>query len=118
MRKHIQIDILPAWKPVRFWGNSEKALERFPERAQDVLAREIARLSRGEDPLHWRPMPSIGPGAREIRVRVGRQFRAIYVTTLPEAVYILHVFEKKSQQTSGPDLELARVRFRQLLRER
>lgn len=117
MRRHIRFDIFQSRKPIRFVGSSAKALNRLPNAAQDLLGHELERLSRGQDPVHWRPMPSIGVGVREIRVRVGRQFRAIYLTTRPEAIYVLHVFEKKTQQTSGADIDLARIRFRQVLRE-
>ena len=42
----------------------------------------------------------------------------IYIARLPEAVYVLHVFQKKTQQTSQRDLSLARARLEQLLRLR
>lgn len=61
-------------------------------------------------------MSSVGSGVREIRVNVGRAFRAIYVATFPDAIYVLHVFEKKSQKTARRDIELARVRFSRLRR--
>jgi phage-related protein len=37
-----------------------------------------------------------------------------YVTTRPEAVYVLHAFEKKTQKTSAHDLQIGRDRFRAL----
>ena len=46
------------------------------------------------------------------------QVRAIYVARFSEAVYVLHAFEKKSRKTAKEDLELARNRFRALVRER
>jgi phage-related protein len=42
----------------------------------------------------------------------------IYIARLPEAVYVLHAFQKKSQQTSQRELALARARLEQLLRHR
>ena len=54
----------------------------------------------------------------EIRVRVGGAFRVIYMTKFSEAVYVLHAFEKKSRKTARTDIELARRRFRELIRER
>jgi len=61
-------------------------------------------------------MPSVGAGVNEIRVRVGRTFRLLYVAQYAEAVYVLHAFEKKSQKTSLPDLDLARKRLRMIQR--
>jgi phage-related protein len=34
-----------------------------------------------------------------------------YVATRPEAVYVLHAFEKKTQKTSSRDLEIGRAGF-------
>ncbi len=118
MRKHIDFDILHKRKPVAFLGTSQKVLERLLPDVRDHALNELQRLQDGRDPRHWKPMPGIGPGVREIRIRVRTQLRIIYITTLPEAIYVLHVFEKKTQRTAGSDIELARVRLRALLRER
>ena len=59
-------------------------------------------------------MQTIGPGVREIRIHVAGAHRVFYVATRPEAIYVLHVFEKKRQKTSAPDLRIARDRFRAL----
>ena len=62
-------------------------------------------------------MSSIGPGAREIRVRDETgAFRVIYVATSEEAVYVLHCFQKKSRRTSRRDIEVAQRRYRELMR--
>jgi len=36
------------------------------------------------------------------------------VATRPEAIYVLHAFEKKAQKTSAHDLRIGRERFRAL----
>jgi len=63
-------------------------------------------------------MPSVGLGVREIRVRAQGQFRVMYLAKFEEAVYVLHAFSKKTQRTAKQDLELATMRFRELLEER
>ena len=46
-------------------------------------------------------------GGREIRIRDdGGAFRVIYIVRTAEAVYILHAFQKKTQQTAKHDLDL------------
>jgi phage-related protein len=45
-------------------------------------------------------------------------FRVFYIATRPEAVYVLHAFQKKTQATLRRDLDLAAVRFRELMRSR
>jgi len=63
-------------------------------------------------------MPSIGIGVNEIRVRIGDAFRLIYVAKFPEAVYVLHAFQKKSHKTPRAEIELARTRYRAMLTDR
>ena len=67
----------------------------------------------GRDPDDWKPLPVVGSGAREIRVRdEAGAFRAIYVAKFEDAVYVLHAFQKKTQKISRTDLELAKERYR------
>ena len=64
--------------------------------------------------------PNVGNrdrGVREIRIRdAAGAFRIIYIATLPEAVYVLHAFQKKTEATSKADLDLARARLDHLKR--
>jgi len=53
-------------------------------------------------------MPSIGPGACEIRIHTANEYRVIYVAKFPMKVYVLHAFEKKTQKTNPKALDLAR----------
>jgi phage-related protein len=53
-------------------------------------------------------MPTVGSGVREIRIRDETgAFRVMYVTKLDDVVYVLHAFQKKTQQTARRDLDLA-----------
>ena len=63
-------------------------------------------------------MNSVGRGVAEIRIRIGREFRVLYVAKFAEAVYVLHAFEKKSQKTAQRDLSIAAERLSDLLRTR
>ena len=66
------------------------------------------------DPDDWKPMKTVGPGVREIRIRdASGAFRIIYLATLPELVLVLHAFQKKTQQTAQHDVELAAKRLRE-----
>jgi len=106
-------------KPVAFLGDSLSTLKGFPGSARRRAGYQIDRIQRGFDPDDWKPMPAIGPGAREIRVRDGTgAFRVFYVAVRAEAVYVLHCFRKKSQRTSQPDLELGAQRYKELMRGR
>lgn len=104
-------------KPVAFLGDSLDALRSFPDSAKREVGFQIDRLQRGLDPDDWKPMKTVGPGVREIRVRdASGAYRVVYTATLADAVYVLHAFQKKSQATSQRDLELAAARLRDLMR--
>ncbi len=60
-------------------------------------------------------MPAVGPGVREIRIHTALEHRVLYVAKFAEAVYVLHVFEKRSRRTAQRDVEIA---GRALLRQR
>ena len=60
-------------------------------------------------------MPTVGPGVREVRIHIEGEYRVFYVASFPEAVYVLHAFEKKTRRTTVQDLELGRKRFRDLI---
>lgn len=107
-------------KPVSFLGDSLDAIRSFPEGARREAGYQIDRVQRGLDPDDWKPMKTVGPSVREIRVRhtVGA-FRVIYLATLAtlaDAVYVLHAFQKRSRTTSKRDLDLATRRFKDLMR--
>ena len=97
---------------------AEQAVKDFPQLARQRAGRQLARVQDGLEPEDWKPMPSIGIGVSEIRVREGRAFRLIYVAKFSEAIYVLHAFEKKARKTPKSDIVLARTRFRALVNER
>lgn len=105
-------------KSAVFLGDTRKQVREFPDDAKAVAGRELYRVQCGEDPSIWKPMPTIGAGVREIRIQESGQFRIIYVAKFAEAVYVLHAFQKKTQQTAQREIELARRRFNALVKER
>lgn len=63
-------------------------------------------------------MSSIGQGVQEIRIRdEAGAFRVLYVAKFERAIYVLHCFQKKTQKTSKAVMEVARARYRELLKE-
>ena len=87
-------------KPIAFQGTSLDDLRAFPGAARREAGHQFDQVQRGLEPDDWKPMPSIGPGVREVRVRdEAGAFRVIYTATRPEAVHVLHAFQKKTQAT-------------------
>ncbi len=105
-------------KPIRFLGDSLKLIRDFGEDARRNAGFQLDRVQRGLEPSDCKPMPSIGRGVQEIRLwdETGT-YRVIYTARLAEAVYVLHAFQKKTQGTSKRDLDLARVRWSELMKE-
>jgi phage-related protein len=104
-------------KPVVFLGDSVAQLRAFPDGPRRNAGFQLDRVQRGLDPDNWKPMQSIGPGVREIRIRdAAGAFRVIYIAAFAEAVYVLHAFQKKTPRTSARDVALATSRYRELKR--
>jgi phage-related protein len=102
-------------KRVEFLGDSLSRLREFPDSARKEAGFQLQRVQAGLDPNDWKPIASIGPGVREIRVRdASGAFRVLYIATIRDAVYVLHAFQKKDQKTAKRDLDLARTRLRQI----
>lgn len=106
-------------KPVHFVGTSRQDLRQLPDSAQETAGFQLFKVQQGKEPDDWKPMPTIGPGVQEIRVRDERRaFRIFYVAKFEEAVYVLHVFQKRSQKTARVDLELGKSRYADVLKWR
>lgn len=101
-------------RPIVWLGTSLAQVRAFPDRARQAVGYALDRVQNGWEPSNWRPMPSVGRGVREIRIQVGQEFRVLYVTQFPDAIYVLHAFEKKSQKTSHHDIAIARARLASL----
>lgn len=102
-------------KDVEFLGTSLEVVRAFPQEARREVGFQIERLQNGLEPDSWKPMKTIGKGVRELRVRQSNgAYRVIYLATLPNAIYVLHAFEKKTQATPQKDIDVAIARFKTL----
>ncbi|MEN9865293.1 MAG: hypothetical protein RL748_883 [Pseudomonadota bacterium] len=105
-------------KPVKFRASSLADLRDFPLTARREAGYQIDQVQQGREPDDWKPMNTIGQGVREIRIRdEAGAFRVIYIAKLADTIFVLHCFQKKTQQTSQPDVDLANKRYRELLQE-
>ena|ERR1700749_622586 len=104
-------------KLVKFLGDSLERIRAFPEQARNEAGQQIYRVQIGLEPRDWKPLKTVGPGVREIRVRdENGAYRVIYLTNIGGVVYVLHAFQKKTQTTSSRDLELAAKRYAEISR--
>ncbi len=104
-------------KPVIWKGSSKADLKAFPAAIIDDMGHQLFLVQSGLEPDDWKPMTIVGTGVKEIRVKdAAGIFRTVYLATRPEAVYVLHCFQKKTQRTAQRDIELARKRLQDILR--
>ena len=95
-------------------GSAKEDLSAFPGPVKLRAGHELCMVQVGREPDDWKPMPSIGAGACEIRVRdEAGAFRVIYMVKFHDAIYVLHAFQKKAQKTAQVDLDLAERRYRE-----
>jgi phage-related protein len=105
-------------KPLFWVGSSRNDLKAFPSDARRVAGFQLRRVQQGLEPNDWKPIGTVGPGAREIRIHTGIEHRVFYVARFTEGVYVLHAFEKRTRKTPKRDVELAGDRFRALVMKR
>jgi phage-related protein len=103
-------------KPLHFVGSSIKDLRALPEEVKDVFGSALLDAQYGDHPEGARPFGEGMP--REVMKLVEdydrNTYRAAYTVALSDAVYVLHVFTKKSKQgieTPRPDKETIRSRL-------
>lgn len=102
---------------VEWLGDSLNAVKTWGAAAKQRAGYELYQLQTGCQPSDWRPMRAIGPGAREIRIHLEKEYRIIYVVKVQDTVHVLHAFIKKSTVTKKADIEKARERYKQAVRE-
>ena len=82
-------------------GSARRDLRSFPSDARRRGGFELRKVQQGLDPDDWKPMASVGPGVREIRIQTELAHRVFYLATFEEAVYVLHAFEKKTREDTS-----------------
>jgi len=93
-------------------GSSKDDLMQFPEAMRKEAGHQLSNVQFGIDPDDWAPMEIVGSGSKEIRMRdKDGWYRVIYVAKFESGVYVLHSFQKKTNQTSQSDIDLAKKRY-------
>jgi phage-related protein len=105
-------------KAILWLGSSRSDVQAFPRDAKQLAGFQLRRVQQGAEPLDWKPILTIGPGVREIRIHTTAEHRVCYVAKFGEAIYVLHAFEKRTRKTSQHDVELARQRYQALVAQR
>ena len=101
-------------KDIEFLRGSLKTIRQFPSPARREVGLQLDRVQRGYEPIDWKPMPSIGLGVQEIRIKAEGEYRVIYIAKFENAVYVLHAFQKKTQKTLKQDIDAAKSTLKQI----
>jgi phage-related protein len=105
-------------KPLFFVGSSREELRSLSEDVKDLFGYALYLAQMGEMHIRSKPLRGFG-GAGVLEVvdhDEGGTYRAVYTVRLAGAVYVLHVFQKKSRSgiaTPRQDIDLIRARLRQ-----
>lgn len=55
----------------------------------------------------WKPMSTVGPGVRELRIQQRASSGELCFANLPEAIFVLSAVVKKARKTPQSELDLA-----------
>lgn len=109
-------------KELRWRGDSRNVARDFPKGVRIKLGKELTRIQVGLQPRDGKWLTELGQGVQEIRITYAKgAYRAIYVATFSEAIYVLHAFQKKAKTGMGTpreEMDVAARRYRELVRER
>ena len=85
---------------VRWVGSSRKDVRSFPREVRRDIGKALFAAQRGECDPAAKPLRGFG-GASVVEILAdfrGDTWRAVYTVRFSEAIYVLHVFPKKSKK--------------------
>ena len=107
---------VPGEKPLYWIGSSLKDIARFSSDVQRTFGFALSAARYGGKHPAAKPWKGEGPGILEVvKDHEGNTYRAIYTVRFAQAVYVLHVFQKKSPrgiETRQSDVALVRERLK------
>ena len=109
-------------KPVRWIGPSLRDLRSFPRPVRIDIGHALFAAQEGKTDPAAKPLKGFG-GANVIEIVAshhGNAWRAIYTVRFRDAIYVLHVFQKKSTKgiaTPTREIELIKQRLAEAERD-
>ena len=103
-------------KPLFWVGSSRRDLREFPEAVKDIVGHALFIAQLGGKHDDAKPLRGFeGSGVLElVEDFAGDAYRAAYTVKFADAIYVLHVFQKKSKRgikTPQKDLDLIKERL-------
>ena len=85
-------------KPLFWIGSSREDLRNFPKEVRRKTGVQLRAVQRGLAPTDFKPMPSVGAGVHEIRIRTKEAYRVFYVDRFEEAVMCCTLSKRKPRK--------------------
>src|SRR6266702_3059676 len=87
-------------RPVMWIGSSRRDLRSFPRAVRRDLRQALYTAQQGQTDPSAKPLRGFGGGSvlEIVTGQAGGTWRAVYTVRYPEAVYVLHAFQKKSKR--------------------
>lgn len=105
-------------RPISWINAARKDFEDFPQEAQTTCLRALTVAAEGGKADIAKPMKGLGSGVFEIALKFRSDaYRTVYAVQLAEAIWVIHVFKKKSTQgikTPKHDIDLIEKRLKWL----
>ena len=102
-------------KPVVWVGSSLRDMRELPASIRRSFGVSLFAIQCGETPLAAKPLKGLGGGVLElVEHERGGTYRAVYAVRFEPAIYVLHVFQKKSKSgkaTPQRDFEVIKQRL-------
>lgn len=102
-------------KPVEWIGSSLKDIRAMPEDVRCVFGKALLMAQLGKKHPDAKPLKGFaGAGVLEVVEDFSSDtYRAVYTVRFSEAVYVLHVFQKKSKRgIATPHEEIEKIKTR------
>jgi phage-related protein len=102
-------------KPVVWVGSSLRDMRELPTATRRTFGVSLYAIQCGETPPTAKPLKGLGSGVLElVEQERGGTYRAVYAVRFESAIYVLHVFQKKSKTgkaTPQRDIEVIKQRL-------
>ena len=105
-------------KALKWIGKSREDLMEFPDEVIDEVGHGLYLAQMGERYTHAKPLSGFG-SAKILEIRENDRsgtYRVVYTVEMPEFIFVLHAFQKKSKsgiKTPKQDIDMIKRRLKE-----
>jgi phage-related protein len=105
-------------RPISWINAARKDFEKFPDGAQSICLAALTIAADGGKADIAKPMKGLGSGIWEVALPFrGNAYRVVYAVQLGDDLWVVHAFQKKSNQgikTPKQEIDLVKERLKRL----